>query len=450
MQRFKKWIFLFVMGLGLNAVHAQTSITLQQALTYALENSEVLEQARLDIENAGYVVQENKAGVYPQISVNSSVTGNPIVPSFVLPAEAFGGEPGEFMAIKAGQTWNAMSQVQLSQQLYNQQVFTGLKAAKKSVEFYELVRKVSEENVIQQVAANFYQVLISRDRIAVVDNNIEQMTQLENMVRGRYENGLAKKIDLNRIKVNKSNLQTERLGLEDAVAQQENLLKYYIGMPITEEITLVSPPVESFSIARPFFEEEPVLTKDLNAFKVLEVQDELLDLQKKAQKAEAYPSLSLDANYLYNTQSDKFNIYSGNALNYDASAIGLTLTIPIFDGNARRSKMRQTEIETQKVRQEMKRTNNELLMNLKNAERKMTISLERIHSQEENKELAQEVFASTQNNYRNGLASLTDLLDAESELVAAQNSYHEALLNYKVAEIELAKAKGKINTLLED
>src|SRR5699024_94303 len=112
--------------------------------------------------------------------------------------------------------------------------------------------------------------------------------------------------------------------------------------------------------------------------------------------------------------------------------------------------MRQTEIESEKVQQEMKRTNNELLMNLKNAERKMTISLERIHSQEENKELAQEIFISTQNNYRNGLASLTDLLDAETELVSAQNTYHEALLNYKVAEIELAKAKGKLNTLLED
>lgn len=449
MQEFKTSLFLIIGILSFSGINAQTRVSLKQALEYTLKNSEILEQARLDIEDAGQKVRENKAGIYPHISVSSAVTGNPLKPSFVLPAEAFGGAPGEFQAIEAGQTWNAMSQVQLSQQLYNQQVFTGLKAAKKSVEYYELLNKVSQENVIQQVATNFYQVLISKEKISVINTNLKQMSQLEEMVRGRYENGLAKKIDLDRIKVNKSNLQTEKLGLEDALSQQENLLKYYMGMPITEEISLISSPVESFSLI-PVFEEKNFSTKELNEFKVLELQDELLDLQKKAQKAEAYPTLSLDANYTYNTESSKLDIYSGNALNYDFSAVKLTLSIPVFDGNARRSKIRQIEIESQKVQQEMKRANNELLMNLKNAERKMTISLERIHTQEENKELAQTIFISTQNNYRNGLASLTDLLDAESELVATQDNYHEALLNYKIAEIELAKTKGKLNNLLDN
>src|SRR5690625_4162520 len=219
----KKWIFLLVAFLIMTeTIQSQTSVTLQDALNYALNNSEVLRQARLDIDNAHEVVTESKASALPQIGFNSSVTANPIVASFVLPAEAFGGAPGEFMAIKAGQTWTAMSQVYLSQQVYNQQIFTGLKAAKSSVEFYELANKNSEENVIQQVAASFYQVLITKEKIEVIDANRDQVTQLEDVVRGQYENGLVRIIDLVRLCVKKINLQTMNLSLENALRQQEN------------------------------------------------------------------------------------------------------------------------------------------------------------------------------------------------------------------------------------
>lgn len=96
----------------------------------------------------------------------------------------------------------------------------------------------------------------------------------------------------------------------------------------------------------------------------------------------------------------------------------------------------------------MNQTNNGLQMNYDNAKKQIANSLEAINAQKANKELAEEVFFSTRNNYKNGLASLTDLLNAESELVTAQNSYNEAILNFKVAEIELIKSKGEIKSLL--
>lgn len=433
----------------LTNLQAQTAITLQDALNYALANSEVIRQARLDIEKAQQQVTEYKAGALPQISLTSSLTGNPIVQQFVLPAEAFGGTPGEFLAIKAGQTWTALSQVQVRQQLYNQQLFTGFKAARASAEYYELVNRVSEENVIEQVAANYYQVLISIEKIKVVNANLEQVVKMERIVAGQVENGLAKKIDLNRIKVNRSNLETEKSSLENAVAQQENLLKYYMGKPVTEEIVLMSMPIVDLDIsAAPLLNNEPINTMQLNAYQVLEKQDELLGLQSKAEKASGFPTLSLDANYTYNTQNSKLNLYTKNALNYDMSAVNLTLSIPLFDGNARKSRIRQIETDRRKVVEEKKRTDNGLQMDLQNAQTQMLISYKTIQSQKDNLALAEEVFFSTQNNYRNGLAPMTDLLNAETELVKVQNNYHEALLDYKIAAISLAKAKGEIRSLL--
>ena len=77
----------------------------------------------------------------------------------------------------------------------------------------------------------------------------------------------------------------------------------------------------------------------------------------------------------------------------------------------------------------------------------MENSLETINIQKENAKLAQEVFNNTNNNYAQGLAPLTDLLDADNALVEAQNNYTASLLEYKLAEIQILKTKGELKTL---
>jgi outer membrane protein TolC len=84
-----------------------------------------------------------------------------------------------------------------------------------------------------------------------------------------------------------------------------------------------------------------------------------------------------------------------------------------------------------------------------NANLQIDNSLVTINSQKENEQLAQEVLDNTKNNYYQGLASLTDLLDAENSLTEAQNNYTSALLDYKLAEIQLIKSKGELKSLLK-
>ncbi|GAA4784707.1 TolC family protein [Olivibacter ginsenosidimutans] len=431
-------------------LQAQDSLTLKQALDYALKNSEVVEKAKLDIINGQHKVTEVRAGALPQIDVTSTLTYNLLVQQFILPAEFMGGNPGEFISVKAGQSWGAMTQVQLNQQLFNQSVFTGLKAAKSSEEYYRLAAELSEENVLQQVAANYYQVIINREQLNVIDANLDRTEKLLTMVSSQFELGLAKKIDLDRMKVNKSNLLAQKQELQTTITQQKNLLKYYMGMPVTEEINLPYQAVKELEQEALQLNNDGFNLERMVQFKVLKSQETLLQHQRKAYIAEYYPNLSLGANYMLNSQSNRFDLYSSKALNYDMSALTLTLKVPIFDGFARRSRVRQSEVELQKINQDIRNTSNSLKMAYDNATNQLKNSLTTIKTQEENKQLAEEVFNSTQNNYQNGLASLTDLLTSETDLVAAQNSYNEALLKYKVAQIELIKSNGNIKSLLTE
>ncbi|PYF69991.1 TolC family protein [Pedobacter nutrimenti] len=439
-----KLIPLLLLGLCLSSsLKAQQVLTLKETLNYAIQNSVKVRKAKLDIDGGKYKTQEVRAQALPQITGNAGLTYNPIIGQLVA---NFGGTT---QAIKLGQNWNSTAGIQLSQQLFNQQVFTGLQAAKSSEEYYNLTAQLTEEQIIELVANNYYQVLVNRQQLNVVDNNIKNVKVTEKVISNQYENGLAKKIDVDRIKVKLTNLLTQREQTSNAITQLENQLKFAMGMPVSTQITL--PKTELTEVTSlPQFTDSLSLD-NRTEIKLLNSQDKLLSLQRKAYVAEYYPSLALTGNYTYSSQSGGFDFLSSNAaaIGYGASAVGLTLKVPIFNGFLTRSKIRQADIDIRKAKEDRRESINSLNMAYENAKIQLRNSLTTIISQKQNAELADEIYKSTQNNYNNGLATLTDLLDTETALTEAQNSYTQALLNYKIAEIQLIKSNGNIKSLLK-
>ncbi|MGN7205824.1 TolC family protein [Pedobacter sp. SAFR-022] len=437
-----KVIPLLLLGLLLsNYVSAQQTLTLRDAVNYAVENSSNVRRSKLDIQAGKYKTQEVRAQALPQITGNGGLTYNPIIGQLVVGDQSF----------QLGRKWNANGGVQLNQQLFNQQVFTGLKAAKTSEQYYLLNENLTEEQIIEQVANTYYQVLVNRQQRNVIDTNIKNVRVVERIILNQYQNGLAKKIDVDRIKVNLTNLENQRDQVINAVTQLENQLKFYMGMPVETEIEL--PTTELTEVKGLPSMADTVDLSGRTEIKLLDVQRELLGLQKKAYISEYYPTLSLTANYSSTGQSDKFDLFkrksNSTAFWYDASAIGLTLRVPIFDGFATRSRVRQANVEILKAEEDRRETTNALNLAYENAKIALRNSINTINSQRQNVQLAEEIYQSTQNNYNNGLAALTDLLDTENALTEAQNSYTQALLNYKIAEIQLIKSNGNIKSLLK-
>lgn len=433
-------IQLILLGLFLaEGASAQQQLTLKQALNYAVENSENVRKSRLDIDGGKYKTQEIRSQALPQLSANGTLTYNPIIAQLVIGDQSF----------QLGQHWNTNAGVQLDQQLFNQTVFTGLQAARKSESYYNLSAELTEEQIIEQVATTYYQVLVNRQMLNVIDTNIKNVKVVENIIVNQYKNGLARKIDVDRIKVNLTNLQTQQEQTTNAVTQLENQLKFYIGMPVGQSIELPATELSEVKTLPAFA--DSVSLAGRTEIRLLDVQRDLLKLQRKAYVSEYYPTLSLTGNFSYTGQSDKFDFFKSNSSTfwYDASAIGLSLRIPIFNGFATRSRIRQADVDIKKADEDRRQTTNSLNLAYENAKIQLKNSITTINAQRENVVLAQEIYNSTQNNYNNGLAALTDLLDTENALTEAQNSYTQALLNYKIAEIQLIKSNGNIKSLLK-
>lgn len=440
-------LVLLVAGVSIiSLANAQPApLSLKEALQQALKNKSEAIKAKLDEENSQNKIDEARSQALPQINVNAGITYNPILQLSAVPGD-LAGQPGKTLLIPFGQKWNSSASVSLSQTLFDKSVFSGLKAAKATQQYYRLVSGLTDEQVIEKVATQYYQVLVQRQQLVVIDSNIATTTRVLNVIEGQYKNGLAKKIDLDRSKVNLSNLEAQRQQLNNTVQLQENNLRFYMGIPIETPITVPSSALDSIKPGLAMMDNTPDVKK-LADYQVLKKQEELLVLQKEATTAGYYPSLSLSGNYGYSGISNKFPVGTG-ANWFDYASVGLNLKIPIFNGFATRSKVRQADNDIKKLQADIKNTELSLNLTYQNAKTQLRNSIITLNNQKTNVALAEEVYDNTQNNYTQGLAPLTDLLDAENSLTTAQNNYTAALLDYRIAEIQLIKAQGNLKSLL--
>lgn len=426
----------------------QQSLTLKDAIKYALENKAEAKKARLKIENSEYQIQEVRSRALPQIAANGSLNYNPIIQTTVIDGAGFGA-PGTTIQAAFGQTWTSTAGVSLTQALFDQSVFTGLKAAKTTREFYQINDQLTEEQVIEKVANNYYQVYVLRQKLVLAESNLTTTTKVRDIVKGQFDNGLAKRIDLDRMNVNLSNINTQKQQIINAVQLQENALKFYMGMAIDTPINI---PQSQFEVSPAAFTDVPNIA-NRSEYLLIKKQEELLVLQKKSIVAGYYPTLSLAASYNYIGQGPNMPWFakpSDGVYWSDFAAIGLNLRVPIFSGFGTRARVRQADVALRTIEEDIKDTTLALDLDFKNASTQIENSLITLKNQKENMKLADEILKNINNNYLQGLASLTDLLDAENASTQAQNNYTAAILDYKLAEIKLIKSKGQLKTLINN
>lgn len=429
-------------------VQAQEVLTLPQAIKYALEHKAEAKKSSLELENAQYQIDEVRSGALPQINGSGNVTFNPMLQKVALPGEIIG-MPGETVMVAMGQKWQSTAALQVDQQLFNQSLFTGLKAAKTTKEFYEVNKVLSDEQLIERVANAYYEVYQTRLQMETIESNLTNTKKTRDVIKGLVDAGLGKKIDLDRITVAINNLEANKQIVENALSLRENALKFAVGMPINQSISLSD---ETFAVDAGSALIEPLALSGRTEVQLFEKQIELLQLNKQAMRADYFPRLSFTGNLGYLGMGPVFPVFSSNnGVKWSGfSGLGLNLSIPIFNGGATKSRISQAEIQIKQAQVDLEDTKLGLQLSNENARSQIKNSLLMIDVNRENVSLAQQVLTDTDNNYRNGLATLTELLDAENAYADAQNNYTTSLLNYKVAEIQLIKANGQLTSLINE
>jgi outer membrane protein len=473
----KKYLLLITLLVPLYKAGAQDKppvpqggqqMTLEECVSYALENNFTLQNAIIDEEIAQDRVNETRGYGLPQVNASATVIHNEKLPRFFamygvakgfnpsidLPLEDTDvvASPNFFQLKNSGD-----ASVSITQLLFNASYLVGLRAANayKALSIKSTV--ITREEVVANVSSAYYACLINKDRITLFESNIARVDTLYRNTKAMQDNGLAEQIDVDRLKVSLNNLVVERnkfIKVQDIAMQ---LLKFQMNYPLDQPL-IVTGDISQITV-------DPAILETYRTdwdytqrsdYQLLMANRNLQALNLRNKYAEGMPSLNAFANLGYSTQSPTFNgvfktttpIVDDGLVGpdkwYNYSNFGLSLNVPIFSGLQRSSRVQQAKGEIAKIDNNVKLLKNNIDREINQTTNVFLNAIETAKSQQDNIGLAENVARVTRIKYEQGVGSNLEVVEAETALREAQINYYNALYDAILAKIELDRAYGKL------
>ncbi len=443
-------LFLHPMALVAQTPFSQNSdssnrrheFSVQQAIDYATKNNMQVKNALLEVRKQKETNREVTSAALPQISANGSFTYNAKLPVSLVPAEFFGGQPGTFEKIAFGLKYNATGGVQLNQILFDGQVFVGLQARETVLKFQEKNAEVTEEMIRTNIHKIYYQLVASKQQIELLDANIARFEKLLRDTRIIYENGFAERLDVDKVSVALTNLQTEKIKALNQIDNGYLGLKVLMGMPVQDELVLTDS-LSYDQVREGILDAGSFQYSDRRDYQYAELGIKLNEYNIRRYKLSKIPTLTLNGYYNKNAQRDKFDFFKGGDW-FDISAVSVNLNIPIFTGFSTKAKIQKAKIEWEQSinqREQLKITIDNDILVAKNDFRSAIAALD---FQKKNMELAESVFDQTRKKYEAGTGSQEEINTAQTELKSAQTNYINSLYDAIIAKTDFLKATGRL------
>ena len=416
---------------------------MEDCLKIGIENNLSLQSKRKEIQKGRYGISENRARLLPQINGFANYNDNIDPPVSVTDGSAYGNPYNVTHTLQ----YSANAGLQLQMPLYNQTLYTSISIARTMDEMNRLTYEKAREDLILQVCKMYYLGQVTAEQIALIKANITRLEELQNITQAFYDNGMAMEVDVKRVNINLENLKVQYDNAQAMLEQQLNLLKYIIDYPAEKQIALV--PVNTETIT-------PValtgLSESLYELQLLQSQRQLAEQQKKMIGYGYIPSLNLTGNWMFSAYTDKAYhwFHSGPSGHwYRSYGLGLSLRVPIFDGLDKRYKTRKAVIDIENIKLAQENTRKNLQTQYLNATNDLMNNQRNFKKQKDNYLLAEDVYTVTMDRYREGITSMTEVLQDEMRMSEAQNNYISAHYNYRVTNLMLLKLTGQIESLVK-
>jgi len=438
--------------LGISSIFAQSpgvvKLSLKDCVKQAVEKNVNVQTAKIDKEIGKEKKNEASASLYPKINLNSNFTDNVKLQKIMVDG-ALVGAPGTEIPFTMGSQYSATEVLNISQILYNQTAITALKLARKANETYDLNIRKSKEEVGIQVAKMYALAQTTIEQQKLIESNIDRSERLKKITGVTIEAGTGKQIDMDRVNVNLGNMYTQLSNSKAAYEQQLNTIKYLLQLPLDTPVELTD------TVGTELLSIQPIQLNDFSSnvnVQLLESQKQINSLNKKYINAGYLPSLSLSGQAAYQGQQNKFSTYFNNGSEnkwYSYANFTVTLSIPVFDGFERRSKARQAEMDYRKSELTLNDTKESLSMDYRNALNTYLNNKTNVKRQKQNLSLAEKVYQETSLKYKEGVVTMSNLLQDETSLSNAQDGYLTALYNFKDSELKIMSLNGEINSLIQ-
>lgn len=405
--------------------------TLQNIIQYALKNQPVVQQSVIDEKIIDLQIKSKLADWYPQINFNYFYQH-----AFDVQTTVFDGTPRQI-----GVTNTSAFQFSASQAIFNRDV---LLANRTKGDVRKQAKQQTENtkiDVVVNLSKAFYDVLTTEQQIKVVNENIVRLEKSLKDARAQYDAGVVDKTDYKRATIALNNAKASKKANEEALKAKTEYLKALMNYPESALMTII---YDSASLENELAVDtlQGVDYAKRIEYLQLQTQRSLLEANVKYNKWDFLPSVSANGAYNFNYLNNDFGkLYNQSFPN---SYAGLTLAFPIFQGGKRKYNIRQAEWQLKKTDLDIISLKNSVNTEYTTAIANYKSSLLNYQALKENILLAQEVYDVINLQYRSGIKTYLEVVNAETDLRTSQINYFNALYLVLISKIDVQKSSGDI------
>lgn len=327
----------------------------------------------------------------------------------------------------------------LVQNIFSLSLLQRWRAAKSGLDVAGLEAEVTKRDVMATVGLLYIEVLRADEAVKARLTDIELSQQLLKLARDRRTVGVATGLDVTRQEVQlENNKQRLLVSQNEQESARLNLIRalgiaFDVRLTLTDELKFV-PPVSQR------VEEALVTAREQRLeLRAQETRQRLATLSLSSVTSERMPSLSLNGDYGW------IGLKPDEAVT--TRSIGLTLSIPIFDGGQREGRISENR---SRVRQEsirMKDVSDQVTLEVRNALLTLESSTQQVAVAEKGLELALKELTFAKDRFAAGLVTNIEVTNAQASVARARDNQIEALFRFNASRINLARAKGEIDKL---
>ncbi|GAB4161634.1 MAG: TolC family protein [Winogradskyella sp.] len=422
-----------------------TSFSLQEAIDYALENNRQAKNAKRDIEAAKKQKWETTATGLPQLDATINYQNFLKQQVSLVPAEFFGGEPGEFAEVIFGTKQNVNATATLNQLIFDGSYLVGLQSAKVFLEISKNAKDKTDLEVRKGVINAYGNVLLAEESVVIYEKNIAVLQKNLDETMKIYENGLEEEESVEQLQITLSNLQSSlnnAIRLRSIAYQMFNIT---LGIDYNTDVTLTEnlEDLAEKNISLEMLNRENDITSTVD-YKIAENDKRSKELLLKLEKSKALPQLSAYFNGGYLGFSNDFTFLDQEQNWAGFSSFGFNLNLPIFSSGGRSAAAQRAKINLEKSKDELTETEQRLRLEIETAKSNYKFATEDFYNKKQNLALAERIERKNQTKFFEGIGSSFELRQAQTQLYTAQQELLKTMLDVINTKAELETITNQI------
>ncbi|NNC96275.1 MAG: TolC family protein [Chitinophagales bacterium] len=428
-------ILILFLCVSCSFANAQTIMTLEKAIAIALE------------QNYDIAISENNN----EITTNNAIPGNAgLLPTLDATGSIDYGldntrlqfnESPEVVETTGAESWNYNASMN-----FGYVIFSGLgnlnsyKQLKVFADQSDAAHLIVIENIVLQVASAYYNLLRTESNIEILEQSLQISKRRYNAARNRKELSGGSGLDVLNASVNFNQdsitLMEAIVAFEEAAIELNRLLGRDLRTEITaQEVARVNIDYNFDALKQEMLDQNKTILSS-------KLQEQVSLLGFKIAKSTYYPTIKLSSSYSYNKSETEGSFLRLNERN--GLGVNLSLSVPIYNGGSRIAAVKNARLQFENSSLQEEHTEllieSELLKTLND----YNVTRQIIAKEKSNSLVAEENFNYSEEKFKLGQISNTELREAQVNLLLSKNNLNNQQYNLRLIELELLRLSGKL------